>query len=104
MNISLWRYNTTIEGETVRSPKSFVSREEAIKYVVDSAVAVSRLFRGGKDTAVSSPISPDVNTVVVLVHDNDNEVARFELNKIQTDDSLVRFKMGHPYVHEALAL
>ena len=102
MNINIWRYNVTIDDETVRSSKSFVSRDEGLRHIIDSAYALARTFSGGANTAVSQPLCPNPNVFVVLLHEGEKEVARFELQKIASDDSLINFKLNHPYLHHVL--
>lgn len=101
--MNLWRYTTTINSETTRSPKSFFTSREGLKHLVDSAHALARTFSGGRNTTVSQPLEDDRGNYIVVVQQNDDEVARFELTKIRSDDSLVRFKLNHPYLHEVLS-
>ena len=102
MDICLWRYNITIEGETVRSPKSFVSKKEALRYITDSAYALARTYSGGANTHVTKAFKSDHGTYVICVYNDDVEVIRFELHQLANEDSLVNFKLEHPYMHKIL--
>lgn len=102
MDLRIWRLTLNIEGETFRSPNAFLTKQEGIKYAVDTAYALARTFQGGKEIAVSRPISPDVNTVVIKLHKDDEAVGELTLSHLTSDDSLVHFKQDHPYVHELL--
>lgn len=102
MDLCVWRLTTTIEGDTNRSPKAFLSKSEAVTHAVETAYSIARMFQGGYGVAVSSPLSPDVNTIIIKLHKDDDALGELTLSRICSDDSLIRFKLGHPYVHEQL--
>lgn len=99
--MNLWRYTTTINHETIRSTKGFSDLTSALDFIVDNAHAIAKTFQGGHHVSVSSALRAG-DIYFVVVHQDDEEVARFELTKITSDDSLVRFKMDHPYLHQLL--